>query len=261
MSRVKVRAHPRKIGKKKVMVRRHYRKIKRNLASYHRDPEEIDFLKELAKAEKKKGRRVRIVNDLDLDEDFIEIPLVNASLSKKKESIRKNYGSKVIETPEMKRLRERRGFDAIVEIDAEEFAHRFKRDQGADLSWSSERLKSARERDTVDSYPQVTVSEHTGRVDVNDGRHRLAVAAERGEKIKVAVKGEQENRLLNALKPRPILTFDEPTDGVRHANDAERVARRQNIANELMSRGWSLIDAAQESFDIEDKEEKERSAK
>lgn len=170
---------------------------------------------------------------------------------------RRNFGSKVIETPEMKRLRERRGFDAIVEIDAKSFADRFKKDQEEDISWSSDRLKSARERDVVDSYPQVIVSELTGMVDVNDGRHRLAVAAERGEKIKVAIRGEQENKLLNALRPRPIITFDEPIDGTRHVNDSERVARRQAIANELRDRGWSLISAAQEAFDIEEKEEKE----
>ena len=190
-------------------------------------------------------------------EDFVEMS--EKALEKKK----KNYGSKVIETPEMKRRRERRGFDEIVEIDAKTFAKRFRRDQGTPLEWSSERLKSAREREEVDSYPQITVSESTGKVDVNDGRHRLAVAAEKGEKIKVAIRGEQESKLLTALwprQPKPVLPF-ELTHDIRHENDSDRVARRQSIANDLMSRGWSLISAAQEAFDMEEKEEKERNKK
>lgn len=179
--------------------------------------------------------------------------------SRTKQLESKNYGSKVIETPEMRRLRERRGFDDIIEIDANLFADRFKRDQKEDLAWSSDRLKSAREREIVDSYPQITVSELTGKVDVNDGRHRLAVAAERGEQIKVAIKEEHKGKLRNALQPRPhIITFDEPTDGTRHENDPERVSRRQYIANQLIANSRSMISAAQEASDIEEREEKRR---
>ena len=49
--------------------------------------------------------------------------------------------------------------------------------------------------------------------------------------------------------------------GVRHENDPERLKRRQFVANELINRGWSQIDAAQEAVDIEEKEEQQRNKK
>lgn len=98
----------------------------------------------------------------------------------------KKYQYRVEETPQEMSLRENRGFKDIIKVDAKDFAQRFKRSQDEDLAWNEERLKSARERDVVDSYPQVHIYKN-GKVDVTDGRHRLAVAAEKGLSVPVAV--------------------------------------------------------------------------
>jgi hypothetical protein len=99
----------------------------------------------------------------------------------------KKYQYRVEETPQERSLRENRGYKNIITIDAKDFAQQFKKDQGEDLVWNDNRLLSARSRDVVDSYPQVDMLSN-GKVDVNDGRHRLAVAAEKGLKVQVAVK-------------------------------------------------------------------------
>ena len=97
------------------------------------------------------------------------------------------YQYRVEESPEEKSLRMGRGYKYIVTIDAKKFADRFKESQDEDLKWSDFRLQSAKGRDVVDSYPQIDFYSD-GYVDVQDGRHRLAVAAEKGLKVPVAIK-------------------------------------------------------------------------
>ena len=77
------------------------------------------------------------------------------------------------------------GYTKIKKINAKEFVddwedeHKEKR--GQDFAWNKERLVRAMERDSDDSYPRVSPSG-----DVEDGRHRISAAAEKGQTIDVA---------------------------------------------------------------------------
>lgn len=100
---------------------------------------------------------------------------------------KRKFQYQVDESPEERSRRLARGYKYVVNINAKDFADRFKDSQGEDLAWNRLRLDAARVRDIVNAYPEV-VFYPGGKVDVNDGRHRLAVAAEKGLKVPVAVK-------------------------------------------------------------------------
>lgn len=101
------------------------------------------------------------------------------------DNISKSY--KVEEDPLERGVRINRGYTKIMDVNARKLAKKYEKDQGEKLAWNEERLKSARERDIINSYPQVYVT-GSGKIDINDGRHRLAVAAERNEIVPIAVK-------------------------------------------------------------------------
>ena len=73
----------------------------------------------------------------------------------------------------------------IVTVDAKAFQEAFERTHGGPLAWSPERADKLKDLPSFDAYPQVTGS--GDRVDVIDGRHRIAEAARRGQEIEVAV--------------------------------------------------------------------------
>jgi hypothetical protein len=119
----------------------------------------------------------------------------------------RRYQYRVEKHPFNKHLRIHEGKTQIVEIDAKEFADKFKKSQGEDLAWSKDRLESARGREVVDSYPKV-IFYPDGRVDVVDGRHRLAVAAEKGLKVPVVI--DEDSRKYMFYKPSdfPLIAGD-----------------------------------------------------
>lgn len=90
----------------------------------------------------------------------------------------------VVETPSEKALRLRRGYRKIVRVDAAKFRDRYVDDQKQALNWHPGRLSAALSYDTFQGYPCVTFG--AGKVDVIDGRHRLAAAASRQQTIDVA---------------------------------------------------------------------------
>lgn len=95
---------------------------------------------------------------------------------------------KIIETESKKELRERRGLTKVKEIDAYEFKENYEKKYGRKLDWNEERLKEVLKRDEDDAYPEVDIE--TG--DIADGRHRIAAAALRRQKIDVAY-SEEDN--------------------------------------------------------------------
>ena len=84
-------------------------------------------------------------------------------------------------------------FDRVILVDANKFKTAFEKGQGEKLAWAPHRMDKLRELDSVDSFPRVT--ENIRGVDVEDGRHRISLAAERGEKIPVTVREEQEDAI------------------------------------------------------------------
>ena len=85
------------------------------------------------------------------------------------------------------RLRERQGYTDIVSVDATAFKDRYERDHNQPLAWSTTRSERLLKASVIDSYHKVGYSSETGRIGVLDGRHRIAEAARRGQRIDVAV--------------------------------------------------------------------------
>lgn len=72
-------------------------------------------------------------------------------------------------------------------VDAAALAERFEHDNGEKLLWNPPRAERLRTLPSVNAYPQVYVDPYNGKIAFLDGRHRVAVAAERGQDIIVAV--------------------------------------------------------------------------
>jgi len=94
---------------------------------------------------------------------------------------------KVKESDFEKRRRLKAGYTKIEEIDARAFKESWEKKHGEPLDWSKERLRSAKKRKYDDSYPRVSTSG-----EIEDGRHRIAAAAKRREKIDIAIRGEED---------------------------------------------------------------------
>lgn len=96
-------------------------------------------------------------------------------------------GKRMIKESDYEKSRRiRAGYKIIKEIDPNEFISKWESNQGKqqeqDFAWNEGRLKSALEREYDDAYPRITRSG-----DVEDGRHRIAAAKSKGQKIDVAV--------------------------------------------------------------------------
>ena len=125
---------------------------------------------------------IKVIPPIDTDdEEEVE------KLRKKLKEDRKSKEYKVEEDSLERSVRVNRGYTKIIDINARKLAKKYEKDQGEKLAWNQERLESARKREIVNSYPQVYVT-GSGKLDINDGRHRLAVAAEREETVPIAVK-------------------------------------------------------------------------
>jgi hypothetical protein len=94
----------------------------------------------------------------------------------------------VVETPDERELRLRRGYRKIVRVDAAAFQKRYAQDQKQALAWHPARIAAVAGYATYNGYPMVSFG--NGRLDVIDGRHRLASAASRQATIDVAVRPE-----------------------------------------------------------------------
>ena len=109
------------------------------------------------------------------------------------------------EAPEKKAMRLRHGATEIRTINAAEFKRKYedyrkgypdRKDveehiilDNSSLPWNKIRLEQARSRNFDNAYPEVVIG--TNRVEVNDGRHRITAAAEKGQEIDVAVVPEE----------------------------------------------------------------------
>lgn len=99
----------------------------------------------------------------------------------------------VEETPSQKKIRIHRGYTKIIRIDAAKFQKQFEADRNEKLDWNERRLSALKDLNSIDSYPQVHL-DWAEKVDVLDGRHRIANAAAKGMSIKIAVpKNKQGN--------------------------------------------------------------------
>ena len=94
----------------------------------------------------------------------------------------------------------RDGFDRVILVDARKFKSGFESGQGQSLAWNNHRLDNLRDVEFVDSFPRVTENIHG--VDVVDGRHRIALASERGLKIPVSTREDKEDSIRRYTAPK-----------------------------------------------------------
>lgn len=111
----------------------------------------------------------------------------------------------VNEDPSNRDLRLQRGYTEITRIDARAFARKFEESQGRELAWQARRTEALRDVPELDAYPQVTAFKRDGKIiiDVTDGRHRIALAAERNQLIDVSMTPESRKAFPKSLEARP----------------------------------------------------------
>lgn len=97
------------------------------------------------------------------------------------------------ETPSKKRFRENAELNSLVLVDANKLKDKFEEEHNESLSWNQSRLNALRDvvgnGSSIDSYPEVSL-DHTGKISIGDGRHRISHAAELGKKIYIATRKE-----------------------------------------------------------------------
>lgn len=130
----------------------------------------------------------------DLDEP---IQISEEILEPIKRGRKKGSFAAVEEDRSWKSLRIRRGYKDVVTVDANKLKNRFEQDNNEDLVWRPLRFDLLKDIETFDRYPEVDITS-SGKIDFNDGRHRVAVAASRGETIPVAVRNKA--KFLDALE-------------------------------------------------------------
>lgn len=163
-----------------------------------------DVLKELDE----KGINKADLNTLEFVPRNMTADEIISEIEKRAEVLnsKKYYYRKVEEDDFNKNLRKNRGYTKIIEINPKKFQELFESDQGEKLVWSPDRFDKLMKIDTVDSYPQVYMGESLSkgfkpRLDVSDGRHRIATAAKKGvDKVQVAVRPEDADRILKRFE-------------------------------------------------------------
>ena len=93
-----------------------------------------------------------------------------------------------------KKLVGREGYEVPVTIDAKRFVQSFEKDAGEAIAWNQDKLNAV--RSGAKSVGNIEVAFNPrGKLGVNDGRHRLAIAAERGDKVTVFASPEDAAKL------------------------------------------------------------------
>jgi len=100
-------------------------------------------------------------------------------------------------------LRTNRGYIKLVQINAQKFKEEFEKEHQQKLAWNKSRSESLADVEVFDAHPQINFNSI---LDVNDGRHRINRAAEQGDDIVVAVKGQH---IVDKLLSKGIVSEDQ----------------------------------------------------
>ena len=111
---------------------------------------------------------------------------------------------KIVESPTETAARVTRGRTLIVKVDAKKLQAKAEKN-----AFSKDKMESAKKRTEVDSYPQLFVL--GDKLEIEDGVHRIAVNAERGEPIEVAIDPKDE-AMLEDVKFVEQVEEGEPTE-------------------------------------------------
>jgi hypothetical protein len=107
-----------------------------------------------------------------------------------------------------KARRIRRGYTKLRIVDAKKLKEMWEKGHEEPLAWNPGRLDSAIKRNIYDSYALVYWVDqwsdgyhtHPARIDVADGRHRIAAAAQKGHKIKIAFFRDFPDKIIKELE-------------------------------------------------------------
>jgi hypothetical protein len=114
------------------------------------------------------------------------------------------------ESPYELRLRLQARLPHVVRVDATRLRDAIERDTGAPLIWSQEKANAVRQAGGDTKYPRVQFNDQ-GQPHIDDGRHRIAVAAERGQTIDAAVATPQEAEALQQFSPDRAARIADPS--------------------------------------------------
>ena len=110
------------------------------------------------------------------------------------------YKPRVVETRSDKQERYQEGYDRVITVSAKKLKDELEKRVGEDpLDWSKGKLRVIRGQTEFSSYPKVFLNDK-GKIDIRDGRHRIAVASERGQMIDIAVPYEHGRLLKDFLE-------------------------------------------------------------
>jgi hypothetical protein len=98
-----------------------------------------------------------------------------------------------------KERRLRAGYTQLAMVDAQKLKTSWEKNNEEQFAWNPIRLKNKMKRGFIsDAYPRVFFS--SGHLDIEDGRHRIAAAAEKGQKIIIAFHEDFPQDIIATLK-------------------------------------------------------------
>jgi len=93
----------------------------------------------------------------------------------------------------------REGYEKPFEVDAKALMAAFEKENGSALVWNNDKLNAVRGGAKSTGNIEAAINAR-GDIGINDGRHRIAVAAERGEKVTVFASEEDGLAILGKIK-------------------------------------------------------------
>lgn len=129
----------------------------------------------------------------------------------------------------------REGYDTPVELDAAQLKAILEQTRGEPLVDKPAKLEAWR-NGTANTdpakFPIELVFRPDGKLDVNDGRHRIALAAERGEKVTAFIDGKDAQRAKDMLNAAPGTRFN----GAAERAAADRLEKLYSKMDGIMQR-------------------------
>lgn len=125
----------------------------------------------------------------------------------------------------------RRGYDTEIEVDALALKAAFERESGEPIAWNQAKADAIKAGAKSNGIPEVAINEggmRPGSIGINDGRHRIAVAAERGEKIKVMVPSGNLDAIQRAIAQPQAQQADQFGDANKMVREQAAPSQRKN---------------------------------
>lgn len=140
----------------------------------------------------------------------------------------------IVESEEENQKRMKVGYTQVIRVNAAKLQAEFEKQNKEKLIHKPLRVEKLRGYAAWDAYPHVGITPYIDRLSIADGRHRVAVAAERGQDIEIAVPADRVEALQALLgSAEPATTNQDAAylDAVKRG-DMEAAQRMVNEAAE-----------------------------